>query len=43
MGDRVKVIGGQHAGQSGLLLQVREELCIMISDTTKSELKVFAR
>ncbi|KAG1676522.1 hypothetical protein FOA52_000065 [Chlamydomonas sp. UWO 241] len=45
-GDRVKVINGQHAGEAGMLLAVSDdasELCVMISDTSRTQIKVFAR
>ena len=43
VGDRVKVLSGQHAGETGMVLQVKDELCMIISDTTKQEVKVFSR
>ena len=43
VGDRVKVLAGQHSGESGLLLSVKDEACVLLSETTKQELKVFAR
>ncbi len=43
----MQVINGQHAGEAGMLLQVTtttgSEQCIIISDTSKAEIKVFAR
>ena len=44
VGDRVKVLAGQHAGETGMLLSVAtSEACIMLSDNTRQELRVFAR
>eukprot|EP00798_Chlamydomonas_sp_ICE-L_P024641 gene24641-10264_t len=43
VGDRVKVLAGQHTGETGLLLSIKEEACVMLSETTRQELKVFAR
>jgi len=44
VGDRVRLISGTYAGEHGMVLQVdSHDQCIVISDTTKQELKVFGR
>lgn len=44
VGDRVKVLSGQHAGEGGMLLHIMpNDMCIIISDTSKEQLSVFAR
>lgn len=43
IGDHVKVLAGPHSGETGLVLQVQDAVCVIMSDTTKQELKVFAR
>lgn len=42
-GDHVKVSGGQHSGETGLIVRVEGHICIVFSDATREELKVFAR
>jgi hypothetical protein len=43
---QTQVINGQHAGEAGMLLAVNDdasELCVMISDTSRQQIRVFAR
>ncbi len=43
MGQRVRVLAGQYGGDTGMVVRVEEALCYLISDTTREEIKVFAR
>lgn len=45
VGDRVRLISGSYAGETGMVLQTTQDTdqCIVISDTTKEELRVFGR
>eukprot|EP00850_Spirogloea_muscicola_P005726 SM000026S08975 [mRNA] locus=s26:804898:812869:+ [translate_table: standard] len=43
IGDHVKVIAGQHDGTSGLLVSVQESVVVVLSDTTREQVKVLAR
>ena len=42
-GDHVRVAGGQHEGQTGMVVRVEGAACVLVSDAAKSELRVFAR
>lgn len=35
--------GGQHAGQTGMVVKAEGKVCTLISDTTKKELNCFAK
>lgn len=44
VGDRVRVVAGPYLSNTGMVLQVgANDQCLVISDTTKQELKVFGR
>ncbi|GIL82005.1 hypothetical protein Vretimale_1566 [Volvox reticuliferus] len=43
VGQRVRVLAGQYAGDTGMVVRVEEALCYVISDTSREEIKVFAR
>ena len=44
IGERVKVVNGAHAGESGMLMHVLEgDRCVLISDISKEEIQVFSR
>ncbi|GFR39839.1 hypothetical protein Agub_g334 [Astrephomene gubernaculifera] len=43
VGQRVRVLAGQYGGDTGMVVRVDEALCFLISDTTREEIKVFAR
>ncbi|KXZ44189.1 hypothetical protein GPECTOR_71g550 [Gonium pectorale] len=43
VGQRVRVLAGQYGGDTGMVVRVDERLCYVISDTTREEIKVFAR
>ncbi|KAG2448985.1 hypothetical protein HYH02_005739 [Chlamydomonas schloesseri] len=43
VGQRVRVLAGQYGGDTGMVVRVEEALCYLISDTTREEIKVFAR
>ncbi|GLC43354.1 hypothetical protein PLESTB_001336800 [Pleodorina starrii] len=43
VGQRVRVLAGQYAGDTGMVVRVEEALCYLISDTNREEIKVFAR
>ncbi|KAK9820946.1 hypothetical protein WJX81_001276 [Elliptochloris bilobata] len=42
-GDHVRVAGGQHEGQTGMVVRVEGAACVLVSDAAKVELRVFAR
>ncbi len=39
----MRVAGGQHEGQTGMVVRVEGAACVLVSDAAKSELRVFAR
>lgn len=39
-GDNVKIASGRHAGESGVVVDVKGEVLIVINDVTKEEVKV---
>ncbi|GFH17075.1 transcription elongation factor SPT5, partial [Haematococcus lacustris] len=42
VGDAVRVIGGTYTGEQGMVVVVSDnEQCLVVSDTTRQELKVF--
>lgn len=43
MGDHVKVTGGQHSGQSGMVVAADDRVCTLVSDSTKQELNCFTK
>ena len=43
VGDHVKVTGGQHAGQTGMVVRTDDRLCTLVSDNTKQELNCFTK
>ncbi|MEW5310983.1 MAG: hypothetical protein WDW38_002733 [Sanguina aurantia] len=43
VGSRVKVLVGQHLGETGMLLSVSDDLCYVLSDSNKQQISVFAR
>jgi len=43
MGDHIKVIGGSHEGETGLILKVEDNYVIFFSDLTQKEIKVLAQ
>ncbi|KAL6761443.1 global transcription factor [Haematococcus lacustris] len=44
VGDAVRVIGGTYTGEQGMVVVVSDnEQCLVVSDTTRQELKVFGR
>ena len=42
-GDHVRVTGGQHEGQTGMVVRVEGAACVLVSDAAKAELRVFVR
>ena len=42
-GDRVRVIGGRHEGDTGLIVRVTENMVVLFSDLTMHELRVLPR
>ena len=42
-GDRVRVIGGRHEGDTGLIVRVSEKVVVLFSDLTMHELRVLPR
>jgi len=43
VGDHVNVTGGQHAGQTGMVVCADDKLCTLVSDSTKQELNCFTK
>lgn len=43
IGEHVKVLAGSHKGESGMVVQVQDEICVLMSDIAKTEMKVFAK
>ncbi|ESO00069.1 hypothetical protein HELRODRAFT_192720 [Helobdella robusta] len=43
VGDHVKVMRGSYEGETGMVVRVEENLVILLSDTTMSELKVLPK
>ena len=44
IGDCVRVINGQHGGESGMLAHtLQDERCVVILDLTKEEIQIFSR
>ncbi|KAG2495630.1 hypothetical protein HYH03_006230 [Edaphochlamys debaryana] len=43
VGQRVRVLAGQYGGDTGMVVRVADALCYLISDTSREEIKVFAR
>ena len=39
----MRVTGGQHEGQTGMVVRVEGAACVLVSDASKAELRVFAR
>ena len=39
----MRVAGGQHEGQTGMVVRVEGAACVLVSDASKAELRVFAR
>ena len=39
----MKVTGGQHAGQTGMVVRCEDKICTLVSDTTRQELHCFAK
>lgn len=42
-GEHVKVVHGQHEGETGMVVRVEGPVCYVFTDGTQQELKVFAR
>ncbi|KAG7669634.1 hypothetical protein Ndes2437B_g05814 [Nannochloris sp. 'desiccata'] len=42
-GDHVKVLNGSHSGETGMVVNVEEGVCFVLTDQTKEEIKVFTR
>lgn len=42
-GDRVRVIGGRHEGDTGLIVRVSDKVVVLFSDLTMHELRVLPR
>lgn len=42
-GDHVRVLSGPHAGERGMVVTVKEGVCILLPDTKQGELKVFVK
>lgn len=43
VGDHVKVTGGQHTGQMGMVVHADDRVCTLVSDSTKQELNCFTK
>ncbi|GAX85054.1 hypothetical protein CEUSTIGMA_g12474.t1 [Chlamydomonas eustigma] len=44
VGDRVRVMNGQHSGESGMLIHIlSNDRCVVISDLSREEINVFLR
>ena len=44
IGERVKVVNGAHAGESGMLMHVLEgDRCLILSDISREQIQVFSR
>ncbi|MCO5547748.1 hypothetical protein L7F22_001199 [Adiantum nelumboides] len=41
-GDHVKVISGKHEGTTGMVVKVEAHILVILSDTTKEDIRVFA-
>ncbi len=39
----MRVLAGQYSGDTGMVVRVEDALCYLISDTSREEIKVFAR
>ena len=39
----MQVLAGPHRGQTGMVLRAKDGVCVILSDATKEELKVFDR
>ena len=42
-GEHVKVVHGQHEGETGLVVRVEGAICYVFTDATREELRVFSR
>ncbi len=42
-GDHVKVLNGSRSGETGMVVNVEEGVCYVLTDQTKEEIKVFTR
>eukprot|EP00887_Chlorella_sp_A99_P006595 scaffold3.g6595.t1 len=42
-GDHVKVVHGQHVGETGMVVRVDGAVCTLFTDGTKAEVRVFGR
>ncbi|KAM9940215.1 hypothetical protein OXX80_000325 [Metschnikowia pulcherrima] len=42
LGDHVKVVGGKHTDQTGLVIKIDGESVVLLSDQTKEDVRVFA-
>jgi transcription elongation factor SPT5 len=40
VGDRVRVMAGQHRDETGLVVHVKESTCVVVSDTTTQQIQV---
>jgi hypothetical protein len=40
VGDKVRVMAGQHRDETGLVVHVKEQICVVVSDTTNQQLQV---
>ena len=43
VGDHVKVTGGQHSGQTGMVVHADEKVCTLVADSTRQELNCFTK
>ncbi|XP_057873734.1 putative transcription elongation factor SPT5 homolog 1 [Cryptomeria japonica] len=41
-GDHVKVVSGNHQGATGMVVKVENHVLVLVSDTTKEDIRVFA-
>lgn len=41
-GDHVKVVSGKHEGTTGMVVKVEAHILVILSDTTKEDIRVFA-
>lgn len=42
-GEHVKVVHGQHEGETGMVVRVEGPVCYLFTDATQQEVRVFAR
>ena len=42
-GEHVKVVHGEHSGETGLVLRVEGPVCVVFTDASQKEVRVFSR